>query len=282
MVSLQGEDRLTALPTVHPHLSSRIYDNHQCMYSFSQCCSERSSNVFLVVPEPWYKRLGSAIAAAWGEFKLYRLFRVPKRNWLIIIFYAGFLIRLMFLYSVLYVRQRLLTMIITNLLLFGLSDTLAQSLSSLIDFKPDLDSFHIRYVIEKEQPRGLGLSFIGEDSDEEDGDTLVELGLAEDFVFTASNATRPKQRSRADSITSVAPPEQLGYNFRRLLLFMLWGMIQSFAQFFWYSVLNEAYQDDNLFLGALKRVLSDQLCYSPICKYLFFFFPWASEPGLTI
>lgn len=198
---------------------------------------------------------------------------MPKRNWLIIIFYAGFLIRLMFLYSVLYVRQRLLTMIITNLLLFGLSDTLAQSLSSLIDFKPDLDSFHIRYLIEKEQPRGVGLSFIGENSDEEDGDTLVELGLAEDFMFTASNATRPKQRSRADGSSSVATQEQLGYNFRRLLLFMLWGMIQSFAQFFWYSVLHEAYQDDNLFLGALKRVLSDQLCYSPICKY----FPWQAN-----
>lgn len=178
----------------------------------------------------------------------------------------------MFIYSTLYAQQALLTMVVTNILLFGLADTLAQTLTSLMEFSPDTSLFNIKWVFEKAIPKG-GIIQVGSyDSDDEGegAETLVELGLADDFNFSTVHATQPKVRSRTNSISSFLAQEQVGFNFRRLSLFMVWGVIQAFLQYCWYAILNDVYSEDNLFLSALKRVLSDQLCYSPLSLAAFF------------
>lgn len=178
----------------------------------------------------WYIRLGSSLALFWNELKAYRFLRIPKLNWFIILFFAGFLIRLMFLFTSLYAYRALLTMIISNILLYGLADTLAQTLPSMMEFKPDLsaNTFHIRFVIEKALPSG-GFTLNDGDSDDED-EGLLELGLADDDFNFEEPTNRPNLRrraSRASSISSsgLALHDQNEYNFRRLSLFMVWGML---------------------------------------------------------
>lgn len=231
--------------------------------------------LILVIPQPWFKRLKSQVSRAGSAFKSYRLCRVPKLYWFIIIFYGGFLIRLMFLFSSIYEHRALVTMIVTNILLYGLADTLAQTLSSIAEFKPDTSAYNIKFLLEKSvlsESDSVQLRFDDSDDEEEEADALLELGLADDFTFASTNggASQPNPLSRKDSLSSNVSKYTSGYNFRRLSLFMMWGLIQTFMQFSWYAILNDVYSEDNLFLSALKRVLSDQLCYSPLSLGLFF------------
>lgn len=181
----------------------------------------------------------------------------------------------MLLFSTLYAKRALTTMVVSNILLYGLADTLAQTLTSVAEFKPDTSIFHVKLLFEKalqyNDARRVQLGVEDSDDESEGPDALLELGLVDDFSF-ASNATGPRDqhRTRHNSLSSYLSQEQTGYDFRRLSLFMVWGVIQAFLQFCWYSILNDVYSEDNLFLSALKRVLSDQLCYSPLSLAAFF------------
>lgn len=136
----------------------------------------------------------------------YRIFRVPILNWIIIVFYAAFLIRLTILFKQLYAKRALITMMVTNILLYGLADTLAQTLRSIIAFKPQVEeqtpSFFVRYILEKGRPRRIIL--------DEDEDDLLELGLDEDVFVEHS---RPHYNPQKPEV----------FHFRRLALFTVWG-----------------------------------------------------------
>lgn len=155
-----------------------------------------------------------------------------------------------------------MTMIVSNILLYGLADTLAQTLSAILAFTPD-QSHGVRFVWERAvQSVSLGESA---SDDEEDEEGLVELGLADDdFNFGQGDGASQARRMLRTSSSTVQ--DYKSYDFRRLSLFMVWGVVQAFLQYGWYAILNDVYSEDNLFLSALKRVLSDQLCYSPLCK----------------
>ena len=59
-----------------------------------------------------------------------RIYGIPALNFIIITILATFLLKLTFKYSELYVKNSLITIIVTNLVLYGISETLAQSLLS--------------------------------------------------------------------------------------------------------------------------------------------------------
>jgi protein Mpv17 len=177
----------------------------------------------------------------------YRVLRIPVLNWAIIVMYAAWLLRLTLRFTQLYAMHALMTMMITNLLLYGLADTLAQTLRSMIAFKPEAQpersSIFVKFILEKGRPRRVIL-------DEEDDD-LLELGLEDELWDPHHEHHLPRSR-----------PEI--FHFRRLALFSVWGLIISFFQSPWYAFLNSAYTEDNKFLSALKKVLTDQLCFSPV------------------
>lgn len=182
----------------------------------------------------------------------YRVLRVPIMNWAIMSFYAAFLLRLSLKFHSMYERHALTTMMVTNILLYGLADTLAQTIGSVAAFKPQPEEnsslIFVRYILERGRPRRVIL-------DEADDD-LVELGLDD-----------PSELNDNPAMTEAVDLHHHNrevFHFRRLALFTVWGFIISFFQSPWYAFLNSAYSDDNKFLQVLKRVLTDQLCFSPI------------------
>lgn len=113
-------------------------------------------------------------------------------------------------------------------------------------------NFFVKYILEKGRPRRVIL-------DEADDD-LLELGIDDEDV--AMEGDWQAQERRRSEIRSRKRAE--AFAFRRLALFSVWGFIISFFQSPWYAILNSSYNEDNAFLRALKRVLTDQLCYSPL------------------
>jgi hypothetical protein len=133
-------------------------------------------------------------------------------NWGVIIAYALFLARLTMRFKTLYAAHALRTMMTTNLLLYGLADTLAQTLESAIAFHPEPEEnvglFYVKYILEKGRPMKVIL-------DEEDDD-LVELGLESDYGsddLGHDNDASPAPSSNEPKI----------FSFRRQVLFSLWG-----------------------------------------------------------
>ncbi|VVT43539.1 uncharacterized protein SAPINGB_P000031 [Magnusiomyces paraingens] len=301
------------------------------------------------IPQPhWYTRGWQAITDWTHSLMRYRVLRIPKLNWFIILFFTAFLIRLTMVYSSIYMKTALTTMIVSNLLLYGLADTLAQSLTMFVAFKPDTGSdagFRIPYVLEKLEVRRIRLPeepsqdesedetgdqphqdddveatinnghdpvhnpYESDDTDSINSQELAELGLADDtHTFRLldqsedRNSTNDTTTSTPDSYSSPThynhhyisspsgnntntrrhkitikeqaenPDAMKKYDFRRLSLFMVWGFVQALLQYCWYAVLNSLYKEDNLFLSTLKRVLTDQLFYSPISLFAFFIY----------
>lgn len=270
MVQLHGEDVLTALPTFPSRQSNTIIDHHPS----------------LIRKRPLHRRIAMGIRDGWKYVATHRVFRIPKLNWLIMFLLGAFLVKLVLSFSRLYQRQALLTMLISNLLLYGLADTLAQTLVSILQFVPAKNDPHaIKFVLERQASDQLNLEQqeqLGADDDYyedgvDDSEDLVELGLVyDDDEFrdidrhiSGSSITVPPGNTKATSIMHLVPPP-VNFDFRRLSLFMIWGAVQAFLQYGWYAILNDIYSEDNLFLSALKRVLSDQLCYSPLSLAAFF------------
>ena len=200
----------------------------------------------------WYKRLIDAVS---DFFTGYRVFSVPLLNWGIIFIYLANLVRLSLHYRQLRESSALYTAIITNCLLYGLADTLAQTLRSAASFRATQQVFSpspepkslFTSIIQNGRPRRVIL-------DEEDDD-LVELGLA---------IPQPD----VPPAHPLAHPEL--FNFRRLVLFSAWGCLISFFQTPWYAFLNFAFGEGYRFISVLQRVLCDQLFYSPISLAAFF------------
>lgn len=244
---------------------------------------------FAALPKPGLlSTCADSLKNAFRSFIRHRILRIPKLNVLIIILFGAFLVRLMFVYRSIYAKTVITTMVVSNLLLYGLADTLAQSLTSFIKFKPETGpdtGFQIPFLWElpeikqirlpadqfEETENDLGSGTEFSDTDSIDSRDLVELGLTDDsntaFLLYSNSNDRNMSRKKLKLPVSVT-----AYDFRRLSLFMLWGFVQSFLQYYWYPILNGLYHEDNIFLSTLKRVMTDQLCYSPLSLAAFFLY----------
>lgn len=268
MVLLGGEDVLTALPKFQSRQTTTIHDNHPGLskpphiYSSSFFFSCYSSNTFNFIRTvkanhflfnfffsvrklPFHRQIGMGTINAWRYFATHRVFRIPKLNWLIVFLLGAFLIKLVLMFKRLYERQALLTMLVSNLLLYGLADTLAQTLTSILQFVPATnDPYAIKFVLERQAVNRLDVQQFDIEEGYEDGaadaEDLVEMGLMHDddgfgdldrqIADNESTTTMTGNTKPIEVVPSVVQPND--YNFRRLSLFMIWGMPFFFFFFF--------------------------------------------------
>lgn len=186
----------------------------------------------------------------------FKIFYIPVLNWGILCVYLSLLYKLIQRYETLYEKSVLLTTMTTNTLLFGLSDTLAQSISCFL-------------ALVSERPYSASVSL-------DNYQPTVSRDQPDDSFYADYGDTRSRQRQ--NSVQSVNSQFQLLskqtdkdiFNFHRFLGFTMWGFAMSFVQVAWYWVLNHLFTADPTFVSVLERVLSDQLFFSPISLFSFF------------
>lgn len=185
-----------------------------------------NSNINITTDKPFMVRLINSI----------RCFNIPLINFIILLILIIFLIKLTTKYTNLYMKNSLITIIVTNLVLYGISETLAQLILIYRHDQPMI-SFKLREEIRLED----------EDEDEDEDEEREEIG---------------------------DPTIELTYfQFNRLAGFMCWGFIMGFFQCLWYKFLQiYSIPQDPKFIEVLRKVMTDQFLFSPISLFCFFTF----------
>ncbi|KAH3669198.1 hypothetical protein WICMUC_005037 [Wickerhamomyces mucosus] len=182
----------------------------------------------------------------------FKVFHVPILNWTVITFFFYSIYELIKRYESMYASNILFTTITANILLYGLSDSLAQSLSCFI-----------------------GTVSINSDNDRSISITMSDL-YSQENLFTDYGDVSPL--SDPQNLLSQNPQYQMlsnqtdvdVFNFQRFIGFMFWGFSMAFIQVVWYWILNHFYTKDPTIVSAIARVLTDQLLFSPISLFSFF------------
>lgn len=204
-----------------------------------------------------------------------RIFNVPILNFIIMGVLGTFLMKLTTKYTSLYMRSSLITIIVTNLVLYGISESLAQSILCFNKTRPLI-------AYDLSEPSHTGLGFNSNDiQPQHHGNTSVasyeydsdDEGVERflDYIQEEPDSMSDPGRYSYDSpFPATIPYVPLSYyNFHRLAGFMCWGLIMSFAQCWWYKFLL-IYSKDPKFIEVLRKVLTDQLCFSPVSLFCFF------------
>jgi hypothetical protein len=220
----------------------------------------------------WFTRLINCI----------RIYNIPLINFIIIGILGFFLIKLTTKYTGLYMKSSLITLIVTNLVLYGISETLAQSILSYKPNQPGL-SFRINELSQAFSfnpqdllRRRLRLPHADEtpvpeptDGDIHDTNNHTDDEDIERFLdYLQENSS---DNEDFENFGELPPPiiDLTYFQFNRLAGFMCWGCILAFFQCWWYKFL-QIYSKDPKFIEVLRKVLTDQLCYSPISLFCFF------------
>lgn len=191
-----------------------------------------------------------------------RIYNIPALNFFIISVLGFFLIKLTTKYTGLYMKSSLITIIVTNLVLYGISETLAQS---IVSYKPTLPRISFRYNDNSPSTRLSFNSSLDSSPETEDLSDVDDEGI-ERFI----NFLQQDHESRPTDFSVQPVPLELSYfQFNRLAGFMCWGFILAFVQCWWYKFL-QIYSKDPKFIEVLRKVLTDQLCYSPVSLFCFF------------
>lgn len=212
-----------------------------------------------------------------------RCHNIPMVNFFIMLVLGIFLYKLTTKYTNLYMKSSLITIIVTNLVLYGISESLAQLILAYRPNEP-LISFKIRDPTEY-NPSPIyanSANFLGDagagagndhdhdhDHDHAFDDTISidEEGL--DRFINYLRRDNEETETREEDFTP-APPVPLTYfQFYRLAGFMCWGFIMGFVQCWWYKFL-QIYSKDPKFIEVLRKVMTDQFCFSPISLFCFF------------
>lgn len=158
-------------------------------------------------------------------------------------------------YRMLYQNSALLATMCTNVLLFGISDSMAQSIlcyhSTHVDPVPQVVDDMVSRL--RRPPPVI--------DDYDDDSELDDLSVFNDYGEPLDDE---------EPLYDLSAPDSHNFNFFRWFCFMSWGFILSFFQVPWYKFLNYFYTEDPTVVQVLERVLSDQLLYSPISLYSFF------------
>lgn len=173
-----------------------------------------------------------------------RIHNVPMINMVILSVFAYFLVRLSFRYHRLYTKSSLVATVCTNLVLFGIADTLAQSIAAYYALDRVVPTVRSPTIDAYEGPDG----------------PFVDLGDMEQVYDVESQP----QDNRAEIVHATR------FIFKRFAAFMNWGFMMAFCQVLWYLFLNNMYLDMPTIVSVLERVLTDQLIYSPISLACFF------------
>lgn len=190
-----------------------------------------------------------------------RIHSVPLLNFCIVLVLGFFLLKLTTKYNDLYMKSSLMTIIITNLVLYGISETLAQSLLSYSSLAPQF-----AVTLDSEAPPSYTADLEAQ-QDDTDMELLHEEHVDEFLQYLDSGDTEPPLPGPTPAL--LAPAALTYFQFNRLAGFMCWGLIIGFAQCFWYKFL-QIYSRDPKVVEVIRKVLSDQFCFSPISLFCFF------------
>lgn len=172
--------------------------------------------------------------------------RVPLLNTFIIIIYSVFLLRLTWRFQTLH---SIAAAMITNILLYGLADTIAQTIVTVKSVRIPVDEEAGNATIYTDDP---------------DDDEHVEMFMS--FYQSETNG----QSEQPESFQRPLSEPAAQFNFWRLTMFMVYGFLLSFIQQPWYYIVNNIYDEKNVIISSIMRVLTDQLCFSPLSLCAFF------------
>lgn len=194
-----------------------------------------------------------------------RVYNVPAINVAIIAVLSTFLLKLTTKYTELYMKNSLITIIVTNLVLYGISETLAQT---LLCFRASDAAVSVRIhdgtraVLFNSNDISVGTQ--NSAPYDEDATSDVEEESLDRFLEYLRNPEVPEIAG-----TPGAPVQLTYFQFNRLAGFMCWGFVMAFVQCWWYKFL-QIYSKHPQFVEVLRKVMSDQFCFSPVSLFCFF------------
>lgn len=187
------------------------------------------------------------------------VYHIPAANYAIISVLTVFLIKLTRRYLRLYTWSSLAATIATNLVLYGIADTMAQLILAY-----EVGSRRLRQRSSTTDSVLLGLDDAGYFTDDDDDMDRFMAYLDSQEQSAPAPAPTP-----APAAPSPPPPPLVVFLFRRLAGFMVWGFILAFVQVWWYLFL-QIYSNDPTIVATLRKVLTDQLLFLPISLFCFF------------
>ncbi|CAL9731126.1 hypothetical protein MOUN0_L01706 [Monosporozyma unispora] len=203
----------------------------------------------------------------------YRIFRITLLHWTLLLIWVSLLIKFTSIYREFYTRTKLFATMSTNILLFGVSDILAQSISCF--FMTSIDPIPQFIDDANSQIVHNVLSHTNSHTDNESDNYSIfnEYGVTP--VTSHESNLSSNEGSPFDYEDPFSAKEAyVIFNFWRWLCFMGWGAFVSNFQVPWYKILNFFFTQDPSMIQVFERVLCDQLLYSPI--FLFFFFTYSN------
>ncbi|QID85640.1 hypothetical protein GRS66_008223 [Saccharomyces pastorianus] len=210
------------------------------------------------VPRLWARRFATALRTLMNR----RIQHVTLTHWSLLVVWVTGLWKFTSHYRQLYSRSAILVTVCTNILLFGISDILAQSIACFYSYRVDpipqvLNDTFLHVQGSPDIENGVGY-----ESD--------ELSIFNDF--TSEHSSYSDNDDYPEVATSQGTFKTDTFDLFRWCSFMFWGFFISFFQAPWYKFLNFFYTEDPTVVQVFERVLSDQLLYSPVSLYYFFMF----------
>lgn len=198
-----------------------------------------------------------------------RCYNIPFLNFLIILILGTFLYKLTTKYTNLYMKSSLITIIVTNLVLYGISESLAQLILSYRPNQPMI-SFKLNdpvqpVALDTEANTGIEHDDVGTDDDVSIDDQGLDRFI--EYLRRDHDAEEDEQGRFNNDLVTYVPLTY--FQFNRLAGFMCWGLIMGFIQCWWYKFL-QIYSKDPKFIEVLRKVMTDQFCFSPISLFCFF------------
>ncbi|ODV98488.1 hypothetical protein PACTADRAFT_31879 [Pachysolen tannophilus NRRL Y-2460] len=219
--------------------------------------TDATHNVALSNPHTFSNRLKRKI----GTLLRSPLRNIPIINYVILIVLSSLLIKLTFHYHRLYTFNSVVATCMTNIVLFGIADTLAQSIASYQKARKlsgtvgvglsDIES-HPSYPNQRKNPS-----------------TIADYSVNE-FPAHSPSSSPYDLKGKFNKLGLDARSDFSRFNFRRFIGFTAWGFLMAFIQVLWYFFLNSSFLNLPFFFTILGRVLADQLIFSPINLYSFF------------
>lgn len=196
------------------------------------------------------------------KWNSYRILNVPIINYVILSVFGYLLVRLTMRYHQLYTKSSLVATIFTNVVLYGIADTCAQSIPGWMACTSG-SLFTRASTVEvtlNSLERGTYRDVI---TDEDISTAFADYGDgiigARPYEMEVNTNQMPVQRFVGEA-----------FNFSRFVGFVCWGFIMAFIQVVWYLFLNSMFNDMPTIVTILERDLVDQLCFSPVSLACFF------------
>lgn len=197
-----------------------------------------------------------------------RCYNIPLLNFLIILILGTFLYKLTTKYTNLYMKSSLITIIVTNLVLYGISESLAQL---ILSYRPGQPMISFKFndpilpvSLDTEADTSMEHDDVGTDDDVSIDDQGLDRFI--EYLRRDHDGNEEQDRFTNDLVTYVPLTY---FQFNRLAGFMCWGFIMGFIQCWWYKFL-QIYSKDPKFIEVLRKVMTDQFCFSPISLFCFF------------